>query len=432
MLTVYDDWESKSEKSEEKNTASEKENGRISLKGAMKETKMLCDELRKKGLTLEEYRAALLSTFMYLDFFTNEDDGTGYKVRQYKRALTRAKTLEDILLVLEKCPLYMNKRKAGKSTRYLYYSIMKDALVKDPGIGKFELSFMSRTIHDATGKKIFNEGTNAITFIDPENKDIYIAFMGTSKGEWMDNGRRFGVKDIASMTIQMQETIAYIDHVGRQMQWKETDHIVVTGHSQGGNDAQLAILLSQYGSLIKRCYSFDGEGHSPNLCEDIKQTLGQEEYEVRRKRMYSICGENDFINQLGEKVIPDENTRYVLCQKAFVDFGRNHDIVSMFCQKRGRGYHYGAVINTTVGVTPKFWIKYTTQLWDEMNKVSYEKRIACQDAIMYLVELSMSNGKQKQGMHGEKAALKDYKIFIRYGIPMFVDALQHMNHVGLK
>ena len=45
--------------------------------------------------------------------------------------------------------------------------------------------------------------------------------------------------------------IIVVDRTGDKMGWTEADIIYVTGHSQGGNDAQVAVLCSEkYGALF--------------------------------------------------------------------------------------------------------------------------------------------------------------------------------------
>ena len=372
----------------------------------------LITELEEKGLTLEQYRAALLNTFMYLDIFTN-DEKNGYCYEEISNEIEAGMTIDDLLQILGRYARYTDRN----STRQVYYSILTDAVKKDVAFGNFEVSYMSRRMtREETGME-FNEGTNAMIFIDPIKQAVYVTYRGTSKGEWGDNCERFNCKNIHDLTPQMEQTLCYFEYVAKQMGWTQESIIYVTGHSQGGNDAQISLLLSPYGKFVNACFSFDGEGHSPELLEDVKRLYGVEEYENRINRMYSICGEYDFVNHLGEKVILESNTIYIHCN---IDkWTKVHDITSMFCDE---SFCYNGMINTSKGTAPSWVTHYTAQVWEELCKMPDDMRASCQAAVMQLAEGFVSGGKCWVGLNGECASLNDYAVFLKYGVSMLIDS----------
>lgn len=375
----------------------------------------LYNELEAKGLTIEQYRSAVLDTFMYLDFFTTMQ---GYDATYYKDYIANAKTLGEVIDILDDIPVYTSENGA----RYKDYLIVKDAIQKDPALANFSIEYMSRLMEE----KKYNEGTNGIVFQDTIAGTVYVAFRGTSRGEWLDDGKRFSVKSMDQMTTQMEQTIDFFETVGKEMNWNKDTRLIVTGHSQGGNDCQVVTLMTDMGHYVDQCFSFDGEGHSPELLKDVKNYLlenfGPEEYQERVNKMYSICGEYDFVNHLGEKVIPEKNTKYIHCEIDGVD--KCHDIVSMFCEmkttmvdgKEQKEYIYSGTINTSVGTSPSFVVDYTAKVWEEIYEMPYSERTACQDALMNIMEVALSGGKSLKGINGEHANAWDYYLLYKYGL----------------
>ena len=68
----------------------------------------------------------------------------------------------------------------------------------------------------------------------------------------------------------------------------------MTGHSKGGNKAQYITINSKYRDLIKYCFSFDGQGFSPEAVKIFKYRF--DDYDESVKKIYGFNGENDFVN----------------------------------------------------------------------------------------------------------------------------------------
>jgi len=201
------------------------------------------------------------------------------------------------------------------------------------------------------------DGLRAAVFND--KKMNIIAIRGTGAGEWSDNAiALLGERqtntyysydrrgEIASATIreeyastQQAQVLDYFLRVATQNRWKKGDNIIVTGHSKGGNKAQFITLNS---SVVSRCYSFCGQGFSPEAVEDFKARLGAGRYGARTDKMYSLSSYNDFVNVMGDRIVPDEHTFYF--DSPQIEYTLQYHMISsfvgddgVFCEQRERG-----------------------------------------------------------------------------------------------
>lgn len=155
---------------------------------------------------------------------------------------------------------------------------------------------------------------------DGSVNDIYVAYRGTGEGRWYDNGDAFNKE----YSRYQQDAAEYFDSVMSDPRISESSNVIVTGHSKGGNEAQFAALASKKAYLVDKCFSFDGQGFSPEAVEYFKKLYGEDFYKQQLQKMYSISGDNDFVNVLGIKVIPDENTIYIKTPTDNYDFKQSH------------------------------------------------------------------------------------------------------------
>lgn len=185
------------------------------------------------------------------------------------------------------------------------------------------ISYKSTKICDVTYSK---DGLTAIAFIDPEGK-ISVVYKGTGNGEWIDNGeglsgipnenkyfsyfkeenlifREIVKKDYA--TDQQAEALNWFLKVCAKNNWKNENTITVSGHSKGGNKAQFIAINSD---LVDFCFSFDGQGFSPEALDSLKKQYPKK-YEARNTRIYSFATDNDYVNVLGKRLMPKENIYY--------------------------------------------------------------------------------------------------------------------------
>lgn len=245
---------------------------------------------------------ALLNEILYLGFPGAQDGDT----------------IEDIINMIGSNNAYASYREKPE------YQILKENLDL---IGNYEIGNQSSKMDG------FNSGTNACTFEDPDTGKIYVVYRGTGDGEWLDNGA--GMTQIS--TPQQEEAARYFDYVMEHNGWNASDNITVTGHSKGGNKSQYVTMNAEYRDYIDECYSLDGQGFSPEAIAEMKRRYGEDGYREAIEKMYSINGENDYVNVLGEKIVPDDHTFYIKTPAKDGDFVAGHDLKYFFAVRDENG-----------------------------------------------------------------------------------------------
>lgn len=238
-----------------------------------------------------------------------------YLYLTHKSVPAENESLQTIIYNLEQEYRKMSYNWEKKDLRRL--SVLKNALVSNP-----PLSFSK--IGNFTYSK---SGLTACTFTKPDGA-ISVVFKGTGSGEWIDNGEGLsGIpeenvyttfshlgeivestavsKDYA--TDQQAEALNWFNKVAVKERWNSNTQITVSGHSKGGNKAQFVTIHS---NLVNDCYSFAGQGFSPEAIRFIKNQYG-EDYERRRERIYSFSTDNDYVNILGSRLVPKNHIYYL-------------------------------------------------------------------------------------------------------------------------
>jgi len=142
----------------------------------------------------------------------------------------------------------------------------------------------------------------AITVKD-ENNNIFVHFNGTDDGFWKENdvaagGGPSGVQEWA---------LEYFNRTYKEKyEGQSRESLFVTGHSQGGNNAQYVSIRSPHADDITMCVSLDGPGFSNKFLEDAKE-WGEAYYERQRNKIYGIYGEHDFASAYAQNDIIDES-----------------------------------------------------------------------------------------------------------------------------
>ncbi len=172
------------------------------------------------------------------------------------------------------------------------------------------------------GHQVYSDrGLAACTF-SQSGEPVSVIFRGTGKGEWLDNGRGLsGIPEANTYhtfrperrerilqdqaTDSQVEALNWFNRLGEQEGWRPGS-ILLSGHSKGGNKAQFIAIHSDLPAL---CFSFDGQGFSPEALESFRRKIPS--YEERRKRIFSISADNDYINVLGKRLMPEENIFYL-------------------------------------------------------------------------------------------------------------------------
>lgn len=198
----------------------------------------------------------------------------------------------------------------------------------------YRLSILVNTVRRNTflaNSKISNltvsrSGSTACSFTDPD-KNIFVVFRGTGKGEWIDNGeglsgipeeniyKAYGKDGIESSrntvkcdfaTDQQVEALNWFNMIAAKDGWTKDNKIILSGHSKGGNKAQFIAIHSD---LVDNCYSFDGQGFSPEALAALEMQYA-EELEARRQKIYSFSSDNDYVNVLGVRLMPQNQIYY--------------------------------------------------------------------------------------------------------------------------
>lgn len=164
-------------------------------------------------------------------------------------------------------------------------------------------------------------GSTACAFTNP-NGHVFVVFRGTGSGEWIDNGE--GLSGIPEentyitytqngdeesretiqndyATDQQAEALNWFRYIAAQNGWNEDTGITLAGHSKGGNKAQFVAIHSD---MPDACFSFDGQGFSPEALAAFKHQHGAK-FTARRRKIRSLSAENDYVNVLGDRLMPD-------------------------------------------------------------------------------------------------------------------------------
>jgi len=222
--------------------------------------------------------------------------------------------LFSVLNELEK-QAYISSSK-WKPRDFIRLNIFKNAVIND-----YILAFTT-----ITKIEISKEGATVACFKRP-NGEVSVVFKGTGSGEWLDNGeglsgipetntyityknglnspvRKTVIKDFA--TDMQADALNWFNRTAYQNGWDNSYSITVSGHSKGGNKAQFIAMNSD---LIDVCYSFDGQGFSPEALLYFKNNYGNE-FNKRRAKIFSLSAENDYVNVLGNRLMQIENIYY--------------------------------------------------------------------------------------------------------------------------
>lgn len=334
----------------------------------------------------------VLDTFMYLD---------------YKEA-REGTTLKEIVNDLSMHPDY-----GGGGIHYGEYAVLKEA-VENEEVGSLKICCQSFNMG-------YDAGTAACTFTSDDENSVYVVYRGTGDGEWPDNG----IGMTSATTVQQEKALAYFEEVVETMALSEENRVIVTGHSKGGNKSQFVAMETKYDEILDVCYSVDGQGFSEQAIHTWKDRYGEAGYEMRVQKLYGIHGENDYVNVLGNTIIPDEHIRYVKTPVEKTNFAGYHDIKYMFAtldydKKTGNCITvFHGRKNSDTGQRGEL-AEYAAALSMGVMELAPDKRDGCAAVIMQLME--SVNG-EKSGINGEKLHLSDIKDFTVQGIPLIAGSL---------
>jgi len=197
------------------------------------------------------------------------------------------------------------------------YKILSNGIAANPDIGLSEILC----------PVVSSDGFTACTFRRPDRK-ISVVFRGTGSGEWIDNGEalsgipetntyitystggkeiyRHSVKNDYATRRQVQ-ALNYFSEALSEIRFSRQAVVSVSGHSKGGNKAQFVAVNSD---LVRECYSFSGQGFSPEAISQFK-SKNNVLFSQRCRNIISISAENDYVNVLGKRIMPESNVYYI-------------------------------------------------------------------------------------------------------------------------
>ena len=190
----------------------------------------------------------------------------------------------------------------------------------DFGLGEYELLDVGYFTRE-TGEKY----PKAITVKAPDGS-IFVHYRGTGDGNWGYNAPAYG-----GPPSPMQEwSLDYFNEmVETHYNVDSGKSLNVTGHSQGGNNAQFVTIRSPYGDQITNCISLDGPGFSTQFQEDSINLYGEAYYDRQRGKIFAFNGVNDYVSCLGQlSIVPDGHTEFVKYHNHddnAIDFAMYHD-----------------------------------------------------------------------------------------------------------
>lgn len=259
---------------------------------------------------------------IYDDILKNANEEAIYNTYLYlahKTTPMEQESLQSIVLGMESA-LKTQGTLDWKDKDIYRLKIIKNAVINNETLADSKIGNLTRS----------KSGLTACSFTRP-NGNVSIAFKGTGSGEWLDSGEGLsgipeentyityakGGKVISSeirqndyATDQQVEALNWFRFIVAKNHWDELTKIAVSGHSKGGNKAQFITIHSD---LVSTCYSFSGQGFSPEALTALKKMYGLK-YEERRQHILGFAADNDYVNVLGERLVPEKNLYFFKSQ----------------------------------------------------------------------------------------------------------------------
>ena len=260
--------------------------------------------------------------------------------------------------------------------------------------------------------------TQACTFRSGDGS-FYVAYRGTGAGKWEDNGDGM----TRPKTLMQEASRQYFDDMAEQYfedAYRAGKRIVVTGHSKGGNEAQYVYMTSEYEYLISGCVNFDGQGFSARAVSEFRDRYG-EDYARKISGITTVCGKNDFVHDLGNVIVPEENTYFVensgsgpasmhMLEHMIGDEEGNYAPLDFSDENDGRGSQ-GAV-----GAFAK-------KMSENMMRLEEEDLHGSALALMAITDWAMNDMEKPETLGDAKADASDYIDLIAHGVPALLASL---------
>lgn len=224
---------------------------------------------------------------------------------------------ETLQYIVKKLETELKSSKSWKDRDIYRLKVLRNAVNNNPTLANSKISNITHS----------KSGLTACSFIKSDG-NISVVFKGTGDGEWIDNGEglsgipeenlyiTYGIPKIIAKdyaTDQQVEALNWFNGIAAKNVWNEQRNITVSGHSKGGNKAQF---ITVHSDLVDECYSFDGQGFSPEAITALKKQYGRK-YLSRRQKINSISADNDYVNVLGERLA---TVNHIYFFKSFAGF----------------------------------------------------------------------------------------------------------------
>ena len=265
--------------------------------------------------------------------------------------------------------------------------------------------------HGNTYKANDGSSMKAATFVSPRG-DVYVAYRGTGEYNWTENAYAYGIEqsrmekwalDYFNQTIEDN----YLD--------KSRNNLYVTGHSQGGHNAQFVTLASPYGKYITKCISIDGLGFSKEVRDWLIAQYGEEYFLRQCEKLYAYNGEYDYANHQGEVqlVLPGHTTIIFT------------DLTGLELSEIIAGLHDIFYILNDTGLNPegkeKEASKFISLLVVEINKLPQPQKYETMVTFFKFVENIIGSGK-KYGVYKEISA-EEFEEFKKVFVPILIEII---------
>lgn len=215
---------------------------------------------------------------------------------------------------------------SGKKAIVQNLPAISHILERQPDLPDVRIGNMSWLDYDRDGKKDYPpNGFVAATFINDKSGVMFVTFRGTPRGAWLDNAKMLigsarycrDFEDLSGRvwhycSPMQAEAMEYVRQLvtSPDKGWNLVGRHYVIGHSKGGNQAQLAMML--YPDSFDIGISMDGPGMSAEAINEMKQNMGAGSFERARERLLGINASNDYVHGLGIPLIPFRQTVWLL------------------------------------------------------------------------------------------------------------------------